>query len=155
MVHMTCESASDLPSVAQVPDRPEVAVWSWPPLVESIPQARAAVTIAAARRKVPADVLDVLRIAVTELAANVVRHAADVTDAVQVSLVFEETYVRLDVADGSSARPRQMVEAGVEDEFGRGLILVRALVAEVDGRTEVIGHPDGRGKTLRIELPLK
>jgi len=156
MVHMTCDSASDHPSdVASGPENAEVAAWSWPPRVESIPQARAAVTIAAARRKVSAEVLDVLRIAVTELAANAVQHAAAVTEAVRVTLVFEGSVVRLDVADGSAVRPRRSAAVGAEDEIGRGLVLVRALAAEVGGRTEVIEHADGAGKTLRVELPVE
>jgi len=153
---MTCDSAPEPPSgVAPASEHVGVAEWSWPARVESIPQARAAVTIAAARRRVSAEVLDVLRIAVTELAANAVRHAAAVTEAVRVTLVFEGAFVRLDVADGSAVRPLRVTAAGAEDEIGRGLVLVRALVVEVGGRTEVIEHADRAGKTLRVELPVE
>jgi anti-sigma regulatory factor (Ser/Thr protein kinase) len=153
---MSCDSPSALPPPPIQP-RPNRALvmWSWPPRPESIPQARGALTAAAVRWQVSPPLVDLLRLAVTELTSNVVRHAAAVTDAVRVVLAVGPVYVRLDVADGSSARPRRLSAVGQDCEYGRGLTLVRALVAEVDGTTDLLLRvPDG-GKTLRIELPLR
>ncbi|MFD5735706.1 ATP-binding protein [Streptomyces sioyaensis] len=88
----------------------------------------------------------------SELLTNVVRYAP--AAPVETSLLLELVngdWIRLGVHDGHPCCPTP-VESGDECTSGRGLKIVHALVAELDGVIFTERTDDG-GKTIWVELP--
>jgi serine/threonine-protein kinase RsbW len=94
----------------------------------------------------PADAIGEVQIALTEACANAVRHARDCDDY-QVTLAVDEHGCRIEVTDlgpGFDA-PTPPEPAGLEDESGRGLLLMRALVDDLEF------HRSGPGVAVTLQ----
>ncbi len=94
----------------------------------AIAHARAAVVREAIERDVPERVLDTLRLLVSEVVTNSVRHAVP-TEVVELAVTFNDE-VRVEVTDygeGFEPRPRT---AAADDPGGWGLYLVEELAED-------------------------
>lgn len=91
-------------------------------------------------------VADAAELAFTELIANVVRHVPGRRCQTFIFRLPGGVGVRVEVADGCPEVPR-VVEGGVLDEGGRGLVLVDA----VTDKWGVEVRRDGGGKTVWFE----
>ncbi|QHC30768.1 ATP-binding protein [Streptomyces sp. HF10] len=99
------------------------------------------------------DVVDTACLIISELVANVLRHAAVLSPTAAVTLAVEEqAALVLAVADAHPLKPKPLPAA--HDLGGRGLLLVDALVREVRGRAEVLPETATGGKRITIRLPL-
>ncbi|MEU8702671.1 ATP-binding protein [Streptomyces sp. NPDC048680] len=93
-----------------------------------------------------AGVADAAELAFTELIANVVRHVPGRRGQTFIFRLPDGEGVRVEVADGCPKVPR-VVESGVLEEGGRGLVLVDA----VTDKWGVEVRRDGGGKTVWFE----
>ncbi|MBL1087546.1 ATP-binding protein [Streptomyces actinomycinicus] len=99
------------------------------------------------------DVVDTACLIISELVANVVRHATVLSPTAAVTLAVEEqAALVLAVADAHPLKPKPLPAA--HDLGGRGLLLVDAPVREVHGRAEVLPETTTGGKRIIIRLPL-
>ncbi|WP_225843083.1 ATP-binding protein [Streptomyces albus] len=99
-----------------------------------------------------AETVDMLRLIVSELATNAVQHTCGQSPSFTVELRLEGTErLRLGVTDSHPRRPRRL-PAAVQQDNGRGLVIVRSLTAESGGRMAVTPARHG-GKTVWVELP--
>ncbi|MEU3949255.1 ATP-binding protein [Streptomyces sp. NPDC029526] len=120
----------------------------------SVSAARTHVADALAQWGMPAgaEVAESVRLIVSELATNAVQHTfgQSPTFRVDVGLVRDERlYVA--VTDSHPRFPRRL-PAAVQQDNGRGLVIIRWLTAECGGRLRV--RPTGEGgKTVSVELP--
>lgn len=98
-------------------------------------------------------VLDALRLIVSELATNAVQHTQRRSPAFTVTVRLDEAAGRLDVGvtDSHPRLPRRL-PAAVQENNGRGLVIVRTLAAESGGRLRFTRSPGG-GKTVWVTLP--
>ncbi|KUF16953.1 MULTISPECIES: ATP-binding protein [Streptomyces] len=121
------------------------------------------VSVAAARRYVgnvlsewglppEADVADTVRLIVSELATNAVQHTLgqSPTFTVDVQLDRDER-LRIGVTDSHPRYPKRL-PAAVQQDNGRGMVIIRWLTAECGGRLSVSPTREG-GKTVWITLP--
>ncbi|MEU7293553.1 ATP-binding protein [Streptomyces exfoliatus] len=99
-----------------------------------------------------ADLADSVRLIVSELATNAVLHTLgqSPTFTVEVRLEREER-LHIGVTDSHPRRPRRL-PAAVQQDNGRGLVIIRVLAAEAGGRLSVTPTEDG-GKTVWITVP--
>ncbi|MFI6703095.1 ATP-binding protein [Streptomyces sp. NPDC050509] len=95
---------------------------------------------------------DTVRLIVSELATNAVQHTfgQSPTFTVEVRLDREER-LRVGVTDSHPRWP-QRLPAAVQQDNGRGMVIIRSLTAEAGGRVSVIPTAEG-GKTVWIALP--
>jgi len=120
-------------------------------------------SVAAARRYVvdtlaewglPADteVAETIRLIVSELATNAVQHTfgQSPTFTVDIELRRDEQ-LRIGVTDSHPRFPKRL-PAAVQQDNGRGMVIIRWLAAECGGRLQVRPTREG-GKTVSIELP--
>ncbi len=120
-------------------------------------------SVATARRYV-ADVLaewglpgeteraDTVRLIVSELATNAVQHTFGQSPTFTVDVRLERhEKLRIGVTDSHPRLPRRL-PAAVQQDNGRGLVIIRCLTAECGGRLSVRRTAEG-GKTVWIELP--
>ncbi|HEY9439819.1 MAG TPA: ATP-binding protein [Streptomyces sp.] len=101
---------------------------------------------------VDAEFADTVRLIVSELATNAVQHTFGQSPTFTVDLRLErheELYVG--VTDSHPRWPRRL-PAAVQQDNGRGMVIVRSLTKECGGRLSVSPTPDG-GKTVSIALP--
>ncbi|CAM5468490.1 ATP-binding protein [Streptomyces fumanus] len=98
------------------------------------------------------EVSDTARLIVSELATNVVQHTLgqSPTFTVDLALVRDER-LRIGVTDSHPRLPRRL-PAAVQQDNGRGLVIIRCLTAEYGGRLRVRPTREG-GKTVSVELP--
>ncbi|GGV49792.1 ATP-binding protein [Streptomyces spectabilis] len=98
------------------------------------------------------DVADTVRLIVSELATNAVQHTLGLspTFTVDVRLDRDES-LRIGVTDSHPRYPKRL-PAAVQQDNGRGMVIVRWLTAECGGRLMVCPTPEG-GKTVWITLP--
>ncbi|MFJ2744570.1 ATP-binding protein [Streptomyces sp. NPDC087440] len=98
------------------------------------------------------DTADTVRLIVSELATNAVQHTfgQSPTFTVDVSLERDER-LRIGVTDSHPRWP-QRLPAAVQQDNGRGMVIIRSLVAECGGRLSVTPTAEG-GKTVWIALP--
>ncbi|NLU69852.1 ATP-binding protein [Streptomyces sp. HNM0574] len=127
----------------------------------TLPSAPASVT--AARRYVAgvltdwglaegSDAADAVRLIVSELATNAVQHTLGQSPDFTVDVLLErEELLSIGVTDSHPSMPRRL-PAAVQQDNGRGMVIVRALAAESGGRLTV-RPTDGGGKTVWISLP--
>ena len=120
----------------------------------SVAAARAFVLSTLAEWGVPADsdVADTVRLIVSELATNAVQHTfgQSPTFTVETGLDRDEQ-LRVGVTDSHPRFPRRL-PAAVQQDNGRGMVIIRWLTAECGGRLRV--RPTGEGgKTVFVELP--
>jgi two-component sensor histidine kinase len=95
-----------------------------------------------------------LSLILSELVTNAVRHAALLSTEIGVEVSLGAGWVRLGVEDGHPYRPAALAaEPAHEHTGGRGLLLVKATVAEAGGSCEVERTASG-GKVVRVTLPL-
>ncbi|MFE6838091.1 MULTISPECIES: ATP-binding protein [unclassified Streptomyces] len=120
-------------------------------------------SVAAARRYV-ADVLsewglpedaetaDSVRLIVSELATNAVQHTFGQSPTFTVDIRLErQEWLRVGVTDSHPRWPRRL-PAAVQQDNGRGMVIIRWLAAEAGGRLSVTPTEEG-GKTVWIALP--
>lgn len=120
-------------------------------------------SVAAARRLVAevlsewglpeaAETADTVRLIVSELATNSVQHTFGQSPTFTVDVRLErEEWLRVGVTDSHPRWPRRL-PAAVQQDNGRGMVIIRWLTAEAGGRLSVSPTEDG-GKTVWIALP--
>ncbi|MBW5423258.1 ATP-binding protein [Streptomyces sp. BG9H] len=99
-----------------------------------------------------AEVGDTIRLIVSELATNAVQHTRgqSPTFTVDVELNRDEQ-LRIGVTDSHPRYPKRL-PAAVQQDNGRGMVIIRWLTAECGGRLSVCPTAEG-GKTVWIALP--
>ncbi|MFI1650167.1 ATP-binding protein [Streptomyces avidinii] len=120
-------------------------------------------SVAAARRYVAevlsewglpddADTADSVRLIVSELATNAVQHTFGQSPTFTVDVRLErQEWLRVGVTDSHPRWPKRL-PAAVQQDNGRGMVIIRWLTAEAGGRLSVTPTEDG-GKTVWIALP--
>ncbi|MBT3153992.1 ATP-binding protein [Streptomyces sp. CHD11] len=120
----------------------------------SVSAARAHVVGTLGEWGMPADaeLADTVRLIVSELATNAVQHTCgqSPTFTVDVVLVRDER-VHIGVTDSHPRFPKRL-PAAVQQDNGRGLVIIRWLAAECGGRLRIRPTREG-GKTVSVELP--
>nr|WP_272923904.1 ATP-binding protein [Streptomyces sp. SID3343] len=129
---------------------PVLVRWTVPPTVAGVPAVRHRLRDLLRGWGVPEDLEDTLLLVATELTSNAVRHAAVHTEVVRITASHTDHDICLEVADGHPFRPRALLETGPDSEDGRGLMIVKLLVAELGGHIDVL--PTGPGKAIRITV---
>ncbi|MFD4031105.1 ATP-binding protein [Streptomyces sp. NPDC058637] len=95
---------------------------------------------------------DVIRLIVSELATNAVLHTFGQSPTFTVDLRLDrDVELYLGVTDSHPRWP-QRLPAAVQQDNGRGMVIIRALAKECGGRLGVSPTADG-GKTVSIALP--
>ncbi|BAU81696.1 regulatory protein [Streptomyces laurentii] len=93
-----------------------------------------------------------LLLMVSELTTNAVQHTLGRSPAFTVGLYLDRhERLRIGVTDSHPRRPRRL-PAAVQQDNGRGLLIIRTLAAEAGGRLSVTPTAQG-GKTVWITLP--
>ncbi len=116
--------------------------WRVPAEFRSVPRTRALVRDTLRRWDLPA-LQDTAELLMSELVTNAVRHARG---DIEIQMAKGETLV-VEVADDDERLPHP-VQAGAEDERGRGLMLVNEVAQEWGARSIT------SGKVVWFELPL-
>ncbi|MFB7863175.1 MULTISPECIES: ATP-binding protein [unclassified Streptomyces] len=98
------------------------------------------------------DAADSVRLIVSELATNAVQHTFGQSPTFTVDIRLErDEQLHIGVTDSHPRWPRRL-PAAVQQDNGRGMVIIRWLAAEAGGRLSVQPTPDG-GKTVWIRLP--
>ncbi|MEU9336393.1 ATP-binding protein [Streptomyces sp. NPDC048290] len=98
------------------------------------------------------DLADSVRLIVSELATNAVQHTFGQSPTFTVDLeLARDEQLRIGVTDSHPRFPKRL-PAAVQQDNGRGLVIIRWLAAECGGKLRVRATPEG-GKTVSIELP--
>ncbi|GHA28886.1 ATP-binding protein [Streptomyces spiroverticillatus] len=98
------------------------------------------------------DSADTVRLIVSELATNAVQHTFGQSPTFTVDVQLErDERLRIGVTDSHPRWP-QRLPAAVQQDNGRGMVIIRSLVAECGGRLSVTPTAEG-GKTVWIALP--
>ncbi|MFD9501873.1 ATP-binding protein [Streptomyces sp. NPDC060035] len=98
------------------------------------------------------DAADTIRLILSELATNAVQHTFGQSPTFTVDLRLDrDVELYLGVTDSHPRWP-QRLPAAVQQDNGRGMVIIRALAKECGGRLSVSPTPDG-GKTVSIALP--
>ncbi|MYW63560.1 ATP-binding protein [Streptomyces sp. SID8379] len=98
------------------------------------------------------DAADTVRLIVSELATNAVQHTLGQSPTFTVDVELErDERLRIGVTDSHPRYPRRL-PAAVQQDNGRGMVIIRCLTAECGGRLSVSPTPEG-GKTVWIALP--
>jgi anti-sigma regulatory factor (Ser/Thr protein kinase) len=99
-----------------------------------------------------AEASDTVRLIVSELATNAVQHTFGLSPTFTVDIQLErDEQLRIGVTDSHPRWPRRL-PAAVQQDNGRGMVIVRWLTAECGGRLTVTPTSSG-GKTIWIALP--
>ncbi|MBQ0830563.1 ATP-binding protein [Streptomyces tagetis] len=99
-----------------------------------------------------AELADTVRLVVSELATNAVQHTFGQSPTFTVDLgLDQEGWLRVGVTDSHPRLPKRL-PAAVQQDNGRGLVIIRSLTAEYGGRFRVRPAREG-GKTVLVELP--
>ncbi|GHF30540.1 ATP-binding protein [Streptomyces mashuensis] len=120
----------------------------------SVPVARRHVTGALERWGLAAgaEEAEVARLVVSELATNAVLHTREESPEFTVEVrVDRDGRLWIGVTD-SHPRPPRRLPAAVQQDNGRGLVIVRFLAAERGGGLSVVPTAEG-GKTVWVRLP--
>ena len=127
-----------------------------PAVDSSVPQLRHAVRDLVRRQRAPLtdDTLQGLLLILSELVTNSVKHAALLSPEIGVELSIGSGWVRVAVEDAHPYRPKAL-EADPDQQHtgGRGLLLVKTIVAEAGGLCDVEQTGAG-GKVVWAALPL-
>ncbi|WP_432084758.1 MULTISPECIES: ATP-binding protein [unclassified Streptomyces] len=100
------------------------------------------------------DQADAVRLIVSELATNAVVHTFGQSPTFTVDVRLERgEQLHVGVTDSHPRLPRRL-PAAVQQDNGRGMVIIRSLAAGSGGRLSVTPTPDG-GKTVGITLPWK
>ncbi|GAA2936195.1 ATP-binding protein [Streptomyces enissocaesilis] len=98
------------------------------------------------------DAADTVRLIVSELATNAVQHTFGQSPTFTVDVQLErDEQLRIGVTDSHPRWPKRL-PAAVQQDNGRGMVIIRWLTAECGGRVSVQPTRDG-GKTVWIALP--
>ncbi|MEW2292420.1 ATP-binding protein [Streptomyces sp. NPDC006743] len=98
------------------------------------------------------DTADTVRLIVSELATNAVQHTLGQSPTFRVDLVLDrDEQLRIGVTDSHPRFPRRL-PAAVQQDNGRGMVIIRWLTAECGGRVTVRPTREG-GKTVSVDLP--
>ncbi|MBX9394464.1 ATP-binding protein [Streptomyces sp. TRM72054] len=98
------------------------------------------------------EVADTIRLIVSELATNAVLHTSGQSPTFTVAMELDrDEQLRIGVTDSHPRLPKRL-PAAVQQDNGRGLVIIRWLTAECGGRVRVRPTREG-GKTVSIELP--
>lgn len=127
-----------------------------PPEYAAVPHARRTAHQIAAQWGLPPDHdrADTLRVIVSELVTNAVKHAGMLSPRIDIVMRLDELgYLRVGVHDRHPFRPKALLEP-VDDDSGRGLHIVKALVDECGGTAGIEPDADDGGKTVWVTLPL-
>ncbi|WP_171165809.1 ATP-binding protein [Streptomyces sp. I05A-00742] len=120
----------------------------------SVSSARRYVTSVLAEWGLPdgTEAAETVRLIVSELATNAVQHTRGQSPTFTVDVLLErDEELRIGVTDSHPRHPRRL-PAAVQQDNGRGLVIIRWLTAECGGRFAVTPTPEG-GKTVWICLP--
>lgn len=99
-----------------------------------------------------APALDSVRLIVSELATNAVLHTSGLSPTFTVDVRLERSeQLHIGVTDSHPGLP-QRVPVAVQQDNGRGMVIVRHLIAESGGRLRITPTCDG-GKTVWIMIP--
>ncbi|QEV16408.1 ATP-binding protein [Streptomyces alboniger] len=99
-----------------------------------------------------AEVGDTIRLIVSELATNAVQHTRGQSPTFTVDVELDrDEQLRIGVTDSHPRFPKRL-PAAVQQDNGRGMVIVRWLTAECGGRLSVSPTEEG-GKTVWIALP--
>ncbi|MHC0428989.1 ATP-binding protein [Streptomyces sp. O3] len=99
-----------------------------------------------------AEVQDTVRLIVSELATNAVQHTFGQSPTFTVDLELErDERLSIGVTDSHPRFPKRL-PAAVQQDNGRGMVIIRWLTAECGGRLAVRPTDEG-GKTIWITLP--
>lgn len=95
---------------------------------------------------------DTVRLIVSELATNAVQHTRGQSPTFTVDVELDrDEQLRIGVTDSHPRYPKRL-PAAVQQDNGRGLVIIRWLTMECGGRLSVTPTPDG-GKTVWIAMP--
>ncbi|MEU0740272.1 ATP-binding protein [Streptomyces sp. NPDC006134] len=98
------------------------------------------------------EVSDTIRLIVSELATNAVQHTFGLSPTFTVALALDrEERLCVGVTDSHPRFPKRL-PAAVQQDNGRGMVIIRWLAAECGGRLRIRPTREG-GKTVSIELP--
>ncbi|QES39843.1 ATP-binding protein [Streptomyces venezuelae] len=120
----------------------------------SVPAARKYVSRVLAEWGLPGDaeVADTIRLIVSELATNAVQHTLGQSPTFTVDVELDrDEHLRIGVTDSHPRYPKRL-PAAVQQDNGRGMVIIRWLAAECGGRLSVSPTDEG-GKTVWIALP--
>ncbi|KAB1145361.1 ATP-binding protein [Streptomyces luteolifulvus] len=93
-----------------------------------------------------------IRLIVSELATNAVQHTFGQSPTFTVDIELDrDERLRIGVTDSHPRFPKRL-PAAVQQDNGRGMVIIRWLAAECGGRLRVRPTREG-GKTVAIELP--
>ncbi|MFD5239014.1 ATP-binding protein [Streptomyces tendae] len=99
-----------------------------------------------------AELSETVRLIISELATNAVQHTFGQSPTFTVDLVLDhDERLRLGVTDSHPRFPKRL-PAAVQQDNGRGMVIIRWLTAECGGRLRVRPTREG-GKTISVELP--
>jgi anti-sigma regulatory factor (Ser/Thr protein kinase) len=99
-----------------------------------------------------AEVADTVRLIVSELATNAVQHTLGQSPTFTVDIELDrDEQLRIGVTDSHPRLPKRL-PAAVQQDNGRGMVIIRWLTVECGGRLSVTPTPEG-GKTVWIALP--
>lgn len=95
---------------------------------------------------------ETIRLIVSELATNAVQHTSGQSPTFTVDIELDrDEQLRIGVTDSHPRFPKRL-PAAVQQDNGRGMVIIRWLAAECGGRLRVRPTREG-GKTVSIELP--
>ncbi|GAA3982110.1 ATP-binding protein [Streptomyces marokkonensis] len=98
------------------------------------------------------DVSETVRLIVSELTTNAVQHTLGQSPTFTVDLALDrDERLRIGVTDSHPRFPKRL-PAAVQQDNGRGLVIIRWLTAECGGKLRVRATREG-GKTISVELP--
>jgi two-component sensor histidine kinase len=120
----------------------------------SVSAARGYVVETLAEWGLPADsdIAETIRLIVSELATNAVQHTFGQSPTFTVDIELDrDEQLRIGVTDSHPRFPKRL-PAAVQQDNGRGMVIIRWLAAECGGRLRVRPTREG-GKTVAIELP--
>ncbi|MFG2783770.1 ATP-binding protein [Streptomyces prunicolor] len=120
----------------------------------SVSAARTYVVGTLAEWGLPADTeaADTIRLIVSELATNAVQHTFGQSPTFTVDIELErDERLRIGVTDSHPRFPKRL-PAAVQQDNGRGMVIIRWLAAECGGKLKVRPTLEG-GKTVSVEVP--
>lgn len=121
-------------------------------IAEHVPLARRETNKVLESWGIPSELVYTASLIVTELVANVARHAAVLSPTATVTLAADAEALTLAVADAHPFMPRALLAA--HPTGGRGLHVVNALALEAGGSHDVVPDEATGGKQIVIRLPL-
>ncbi|TPQ18480.1 ATP-binding protein [Streptomyces sporangiiformans] len=98
------------------------------------------------------EVADTVRLIVSELATNAVQHTLGQSPTFTVDVTLDrDEQLRIGVTDSHPRFPKRL-PAAVQQDNGRGMVIIRWLTAECGGKLTIRPTREG-GKTVSIMLP--